>query len=81
MSNYVGFTLGPDALKTLIGGTGTWAMEKIATQYGGRLIVGGAITGGILTVDGIVDATITINNLFKMREAANQAKESCCKCK
>ena len=81
IKEYAGITIGPDAMKALIGGTLTYVLSKIAIKYGGRMIIGGAITSGVLTIDGFVDLVITVNKLFKMYYAAKEKREKCCVCK
>ena len=80
ISQYVGLTTGSDAMKALLGGIGGGIMRKIAVKEGGRVILGASITGGVLFVDGLVDLTITLHRILKMKDAAAEAKGVFCKC-
>ena len=81
ISQYIGVSTGADLIKMLIGGIGSGYLMKLAAFEGGRFILGASISGGILAVDGLLDASITLNNVLKMKDAANEAKGVFCKCK
>ena len=79
LGDYLGVTIGPDALKAtaalVADSLAVWAIKN-----GARGAVGGAISGGILTADAIIDTAIVVNKANEIRQAANAATEANCKC-
>lgn len=57
-----------------------FALAKWALKVGARGAVGGAVTGGVLTVDAVADATIVASKAWGIHDAAQQAKAKYCTC-
>ncbi len=73
MSEYLETSLPADAVEITTG----IIIGVISRKIGGRAVIGGTLTGGILTVDGIIDASCTITHSRSFARAAASAKKKC----